>query len=108
MQRDRFSAPNEVEKRARVLVIDDQAANIGLLEMVLHGLGLTEIRSLTDSRLAVDALRELKPDLILLDLKMPYLDGFDLLRIFGTIIPKDEYLPILVLTGREVPLAGGR
>jgi signal transduction histidine kinase len=97
------SPPGDAEKRARVLIIDDQAGNIMLLEAVLLRLNITEIRAVTDSRLALEAMREFGPDLILLDLNMPYLTGFDLLQMFGAIIPKDEYLPILVLTGEIDP-----
>jgi signal transduction histidine kinase len=99
----RSSPPGDAEKRARVLIIDDEPGNIMLLEATLQRLGLAEIRAVTDSRLALDALREFGPDLILLDLNMPYLSGLDLLQMFGTIIPRDEYLPILVLTGETDP-----
>lgn len=87
------------EKGARVLIIDDQVGNVCLLQAVLERLGVTLTKGVTDSRLALDALRDFQPDLILLDLNMPYLNGYDLLQIFGTVIPKDAYLPVLVLTG---------
>jgi signal transduction histidine kinase len=103
MERTRTSAAGDAVKRARVLIIDDQPTNIELIETVLKQLGITEIRAVTDSRLAVEAMRELKPDLILLDLVMPFLSGFDLLQMLGAIIPQDEYLPILVLTGEGDP-----
>ena len=100
MQTLNSSPIGTAERPARVLIIDDQVGNICVLQAVLEErLEISDSRGVTDSRLALDALREFAPDLILLDLNMPHLSGFDLLQMFGTVIPKDEYLPILVLTG---------
>ena len=82
---------------ARILVVDDQPANVALLEQLLQGAGYTRV-SATMNPLEVCALhREHRYDLILLDLKMPVMDGFQVmegLKQDGA----DRYLPVIVLT----------
>src|SRR5436305_5209896 len=56
------------------------------------------MRSTGDSREVAGLFEEWRPDLILLDLHMPYLSGFDVLEQLGRLIPETDYLPILVLT----------
>jgi putative two-component system response regulator len=83
----------------RVLVVDDEPANLSVLSRMLGAAGYREVRTLADSRQAMDLFRDFRPDLLLLDLRMPHLDGFEILsRVRGAIAP-DEYLPVLVLTG---------
>jgi putative two-component system response regulator len=82
----------------RVLIIDDEPANLLLLERLLQRAGYTELRSIADSREAMAALREYEPDVILLDLLMPYLDGFEILRLLADENAGKPYLPCLVLT----------
>src|SRR5207247_1930979 len=83
---------------ARILIVDDEPANVRLLERLLGAAGYRELASTTDPRRALDLYREFQPDLILLDLMMPHLDGLALLELFKTEIPGDAYVPILVLT----------
>ncbi len=83
---------------ARILIVDDQIVNVELLGFILRGDGFTNIVSVCDPRDAVDTyLREL-PDLILLDLHMPHLDGVEVMERLAPIIAGD-FVPILVLTG---------
>ncbi len=82
----------------KILIIDDAEANLKLLEDLLEKEGFQQIVSTADSTHALDLFKAFQPDLILLDLMMPELDGYALLEIFSRHIPKDEYLPILVLT----------
>src|SRR5439155_3543726 len=56
---------------------------------------------LTDSRLAFDRLDTFDPDILLLDLHMPFLDGFAILEGIAARIPEDTYFPVLVLTADE-------
>lgn len=83
---------------ARVLLIDDQAANVLLLERVLARGGYTDVKSLQDSREVLAVFKTFSPDIVLLDLHMPHLDGQAVLLQLREIIPADSYLPILVLT----------
>jgi putative two-component system response regulator len=83
---------------ARILIVDDEPANVKLLEMMLELAGYHDFRSTTDSRDALPIFREYQPDLVLLDLSMPHLDGFEVMRQIQGFIPQDTYLPIVVLT----------
>ena len=83
---------------ALVLVIDDNPANVTLLEKVLIRAGVGHVVGLTDARLALSAYQEHQPDLVLLDLHMPHLDGLAVLRQFATCTPVGAFVPVLVLT----------
>ncbi len=82
----------------KILVIDDEEANIALLRSVLEREGYTEIQCLTDPREALATYIDFEPDLVLLDLMMPEVDGFELLEAFGRHDSADEFRPVLVLT----------
>jgi len=92
-------------KNAIILIVDDQPANIRVLERLLEQDGYTDLHSTSDSRQASGLFAELQPDLILLDLLMPYLDGFGVLEQLRPNIAMDDYLPILVLTADITPEA---
>jgi len=82
----------------RILVIDDEQANVLLLQTVLKREGYRDIHCLTDPTKALSAYIALEPDLVLLDLTMPEIDGFELLEAFSRHDRADEFRPILVLT----------
>ena len=65
---------------ARILIVDDQVANIQVLEGLLRRMGLANVHSLTSGRDALEGCGSWQPDLILLDLHMPEVDGFEVLR----------------------------
>ncbi len=84
---------------AKILIVDDQEANILLLERMLRGAGYTSITSMTDPRQVCGLHQQNQFDLILLDLVMPGFDGFqvlDALKDFET----EGYLPVLVITAQ--------
>ena len=83
---------------AKILIVDDAEANLRLLEELLAREGFMQVISTADSTRAIDLFTAFQPDLILLDLMMPELDGYAILEILSRHIPKDEYLPVLVLT----------
>lgn len=83
--------------KMKILVIDDSPANVALLEAILEDNGYTRVKSLTDSRLAVEAYQTFDPDLILLDLMMPDVDGFSVLEEIRS-QPAEMFLPVIVLT----------
>lgn len=93
----------ETFSNAKILIIDDEAANVRLLERILHRNGYTRLWSITDSREAIQRFKEVDPDLILLDLLMPFIDGYQILEQLGEIAPPNQYLPILVLTADITP-----
>ena len=85
-------------KDARILVVDDERVNVVLLERILEQDGYTNVRSITKSEQAVALYDEFEPDLILLDLHMPGLDGFAVMERLEDRIARDTFLPILILT----------
>jgi len=87
---------DKAQTPARILVIDDDSGNVRLLERFLKDAGYRDVQSTTDSRKAPALYQTFQPDLILLDLMMPYLDGVAVIQQLS--IPEDVYLPVLVLT----------
>ena len=96
-------APGAADRYARLractlLLVDDEEANLDLLEAVLDEAGYTRLVRTTDPR-EVPALAELHaPDLVLLDLHMPHRHGLQVLADLRRATPQDEYRPVLVLT----------
>lgn len=85
---------------ARILIVDDQQANVQLLEQMLRESGYQRITSTMDP-LSVCALhRDNHYDLILLDLQMPVMDGFQVMEGLLKEIETDSYVPILVITAQ--------
>jgi putative two-component system response regulator len=98
----------------RILVVDDKEANLRLLEDLLRTIGgYANVECLSDSRKFVRLYTELQPDLILLDLHMPHVDGFAIMEQLKALVAPNSYVPILVLTADVTPatkvraLAGG-
>jgi EAL domain-containing protein (putative c-di-GMP-specific phosphodiesterase class I)/AmiR/NasT family two-component response regulator len=96
-----------------VVVVDDQPTNIALLERLLEASGVGRMRSFTDPRKALAHCADALPDLVLLDLHMPELDGFGFMDALQAMVPDGQFLPILVLTAdatrdvKERALAAG-
>lgn len=84
---------------ARILVVDDAAANVLLLERLLHDAGYTDVSTTTDSRAVLELYREHRYDLILLDLQMPGMDGFQVMEALRA-QDADSTLPVIVLTAQ--------
>ena len=83
---------------AVVLVVDDNANNVLLLERLLKRIGIGRVIGITDPRETVGRYQAIEPDLILLDLHMPHLDGVAVLEQLAIVIPKGSFIPVLVLT----------
>ena len=90
--------PGDILK-AKVLVVDDQEANVLLLERMLGGAGYVSVSSTRDPRAVCELHRTNRYDLILLDLQMPVMDGFEVMEALAE-IEKDRYLPVLVITAQ--------
>ena len=84
---------------ARILVVDDQEANVRLLEGMLRIAGYLSIESTTDPREVCELHRKNRYSLILLDLQMPGMDGFQVMEGLKE-IEQDGYLPVLVITAQ--------
>jgi PAS domain S-box-containing protein len=86
-------------RNASILIVDDQEANVILLEQMLRDDGYTRITTTGDPE-AVGALhRKNSFDLILLDLQLPGMDGFQVMKALKTNV-KDPYLSVIVLTAQ--------
>src|SRR5450755_1468355 len=85
---------------ARILVVDDREADIRLLERMLSGAGYACIASTIDPYAVCELHRKNRYDLILLDLQMPGMDGFQVMESLKE-IETDGYLPILVITAQS-------
>lgn len=84
---------------AGILIVDDKEANVLLLERMLRGAGYLSVSSTTDPREVCDLHRRNRYGLILLDLQMPGMDGFQVMEGLKEIEP-DGYLPVLVVTAQ--------
>lgn len=81
-----------------ILIVDDEPANVFLLESVIQRMSRYRTHGTTDPRLALALVQEVRPDLILLDLAMPHIDGFAVMESLRAAQPPGTFLPILVLT----------
>lgn len=93
---------------AGILIVDDQPANVRLVEQILQQAGYANLRSTTDPQRAVTLYAEFGPDLVLLDLLMPQMDGFEVMEALAADESFDESVPILVLTADVTPEAKQR
>lgn len=83
---------------SRLMIVDNDTVNIEFLEDLLEHDGYTNILGIQDSREVEDMYMAFKPDLLLLDIDMPHLNGFQVMEQLKK-IEKDSYLPVMVLTG---------
>jgi putative two-component system response regulator len=93
---------------ARILIVDDEPANVRLLERVLQREGYREIETTNDPRHFLALYTAQRPDIILLDLHMPVLDGFALMEQLKGRVPAGDFVPIVVLTADVTPEARQR
>src|ERR1700733_1878464 len=84
---------------ASILIVDDQAAHSSLLEQTLRGAGYLSLTTTNDPRAVCELYRKNRYSLILLDLQMPGMDGFQVMEGLKE-IETDGYLPVLVLTAQ--------
>jgi two-component system sensor histidine kinase DegS len=86
--------------RAKILIVDDQATNVAMLEQILREAGYISITSTGVSSEVVELHRSNHYDLILLDLQMPGMDGFQVMQGLK-LIETDGYIPVLVITAQR-------
>lgn len=86
-------------QEAKILMVDDEPQNIRLLEHMLKGKGYTCLESITDPRIAVETYQNYQPDLVLLDLNMPHLNGFQVLEQLNN-VEEQYHVPVMVLTAQ--------
>ncbi len=88
---------NIAHKRARIIIVDDERANVALLERILEQDGYSNLCGTTQPEAVVELCTQTPPDLLLLDLHMPRLDGFELLEQLKPWLGSGA-VPVLVLT----------
>ena len=86
-------------QKGNILIIDDEPANVMVLEETLSQAGFTSIKSITDPRKALETYNSFEPDLMLLDLNMPHLDGFQVMEQIKEADARSK-IPIMVLTAQ--------
>lgn len=95
-----MSLINKEIKDASILIVDDKPANVMLLEQLLEEDGYTNIKTTTDPREVMSIYQQHKIDMILLDIRMPHMDGIQVIEALSNVVDDDDYLPILVLTAQ--------
>ena len=88
----------DIAAESRILIVDDEPANVALLERLLSRAGFTEVVSTTRPQEGLSMIRENEPDLVLLDLMMPVMDGFTFMKEIRSEGDRYQSLPILILT----------
>lgn len=84
---------------ASILIVDDQETNVTLLEHMLQHVGYRRVSSTMDPQAVCALHREHRYDLILLDLQMPVMDGFQVMEALKE-VETDGYVPVLVITAQ--------
>lgn len=94
------NSDDSLKESARILVVDDERANLILMDRLLRAEGYRNLVLIADSREVMPIYWQAPPDLILLDIRMPHLTGFDILEQVAAL---DDPLapPILVLTAEH-------
>jgi len=87
--------------KASILIVDDQEVHSSLLEQTLRGAGYVSITTTNDPREVCEMYRKNRYSLILLDLQMPGMDGFEVMEGLKA-IETGGYLPVLVLTPSRI------
>lgn len=91
--------PDSQIYKSKILIVDDEAVNVKLLEQILRNLGFHSIQSTTDPREVVEKYQNYKPDLILLDLKMAHLDGIQVMEKLKE-FEEDNLFPVIMITAQ--------
>ncbi|CCQ74907.1 HD domain-containing phosphohydrolase [Magnetospira sp. QH-2] len=84
---------------ARILIVDDNPVNVALLEEILEDEGYSNIQTSTDSPVGLNMFEQERHDLVLLDIRMPDLDGHEFMASMRELLGGD-YLPVIVLTAQ--------
>jgi putative two-component system response regulator len=87
-----------IQSDAKILIVDDQIPNIDLLERILIKAGYKQILSTSEPVQFISTFQEFRPDIILMDLHMPKLDGVDLLHAMKKWVNENDFIPVLILT----------
>lgn len=93
--------PHDLHQDARLLVVDDQEAAVEAVKRTLRTAGYANVRSTYDPRQVLAIYDDFRPDLLLLDLHMPHMDGLAVMRQLEPRVAMDGYFPVLILSGDD-------
>src|SRR5690348_6340184 len=93
---------------SKIMIVDDEPVNVLLVKKVLVREAYKNLFEFTSPVAALDAFEEIAPDLVIVDLHMPVMDGYELIERIQDRLADDEYLPVLVLTADVTPDARNR
>lgn len=94
---------SQVLQRSRVLIVEDEDANIRVLDRILRHSGCTQVESARMASEAVGSFLTFRPDMVLLDMHLPDGNGIEILERLGALIPADDFIPVVMLTGDTNP-----
>ena len=89
-------------RNSKILIVEDDADNVHLLELFFETSGFTDVHATSDARNVEGLVRDLEPELILLDLHMPHVDGLEVMRRVQEAVPGHE-IPMIVMSGDISP-----
>lgn len=85
-------------KDLNILIVDDNVDNLVFLEQLFRRKGYRNITTIVDSRNVLPYMKNSEPDIVLLDIMMPYMDGYEILRRIRADTESTVFLPVVVLT----------
>ncbi|MFN8061166.1 MAG: response regulator [Vicinamibacterales bacterium] len=88
---------------ASILVVDDDFANVLALERILQRAEYANVHTTNDAREALALYERVRPDLVVLDWHMPFLNGHELLTQLAPLLRRDGFVPVLVITADATP-----
>ena len=100
MTDDRDQMDHEITG-SKVLIVEDGPDNLHLLELFFETSGFTRVHATSDARNVEELVRELEPELVLLDLHMPHVNGIELMRRITNTV--DRRIPMIVTSGDLSP-----
>lgn len=92
----------QANKQARIMIIDDESLNVMTFRQHLKQAGYSEFITTSNAKEALGLVRKETPDVVLLDINMPDVNGLDILRVMG-LDPSLQHIPVLVLTAATDP-----
>ena len=90
-------------RQSRILIADDRIATVRLIENILNRIGYRELMCVTDPHKIIGLIDEWRPALLILDILMPEMDGFEVLDRLRNRTPREQWIPILVVSAAPDP-----